>query len=204
LNKTTSVWEVVIALAGTTPSGDQRSLLQSAVLVLIAGVMLAGFSIPAARGQKKEPPARKEASTSAPALAKIWKSQSSNHEFRVKVENDLFTAEWVNLPPVSAKLGAYIRHECRRAGTKWIGISRMLLPCARPGEAPGKITHTCPMTLRFEVDEITPERISGRGESLKDFNCETCQVRQTGWARYVWVPKKQGTGNRAQGTGDRE
>jgi hypothetical protein len=171
LKKTISVWNLVLAL--------------------VWGAVLGGFSPPAATGQKSEAPARKEALTSAPALAKIWKSQVAPYrEFRVKVENDLFTAEWINLPPLSAKLGAYIRHECRRVGTRWIGTSRMLLPCAKPGEPPGKITHTCPLTLRFEVEEISPERISGRGESLREFNCETCEVRQTGWARYVWVPKK--------------
>lgn len=180
MKKTISVWKVVLTLVG--------------------GAMLAGFSAPAASGQSSKPPAGKEAPTSAPALPKIWKSQSpAGHEFRVTVENDVFTAEWINLPPTSAKLGAYIRTECRRVGSRWIGTNRVLLPCAKPGEAPGKITHTCPMTLRFEVDEISPERISGRGESLRDFNCETCEVRETGWAKYVWVPKKEGTGNRGQG-----
>jgi len=158
-------------------------------LGLVCAVLWAGFSASTARAQKSTPQGQKPAA-SAPAQGKIWVSQSTHREYRVKLENDLFSAEWVNIPPATAKLGVYIRSECHRSGTRWIGFTRALLPCAKSGEAPGKITHTCPMTLRFEVDEITPDRISGRGESLKNFNCETCEVRETGWARWVWVPKK--------------
>ena len=170
MKKTISLWNIVLTLVGVA--------------------VLAGFSGPAAGGQKSKTPAQKPAAASAPAPGKIWVSQTSNHEFRVKIENDLFTAEWINVPPTSAKLGAYIHTECRRLGTRWIGTSRVLLPCAKSGEAPGKITHACPMMLRFEVEKISPERISGRGETLKEFDCERCEVRQTGWATFVWVPKK--------------
>jgi hypothetical protein len=48
----------------------------------------------------------------------------------------------------------------------------------------------CSMTLRFEVDSISPERITGRAESLRDFDCQKCEVRQTGWGNFVWLPKK--------------
>lgn len=163
-------------------------IVRNVVLTLAVAAVLAGFAWPAAGGQKAKP--RKQAASSAPAAGKIWISQTTHHEYRVKVENDLFTAEWINIPPASAKLGAYIRTQCRRLGTRWIGTSRILLPCAKRGEAPGKVTHACPMTLRFEVEKISPEQISGRGENLKDFDCEKCEVRQTGWASFVWVPKK--------------
>jgi len=163
--------------------------LWNVALGLVWAVLWAGFSASMARAQKSTPQAQKPAA-SAPALAKIWVSQSSGHEFRVKVENDLFTAEWVNIPAARTKLGVYIRSECHRSGTRWIGFTRALQPCAKSGEATGKFTRMCPLTLRFEVNEITPDRISGRGESLKNFNCETCEVRETGWARWVWVPKK--------------
>jgi len=147
-----------------------------------------------AGGQAPKP--RKTAAAPAASPGKIWVSQTSKHAFRVNIENDLFTAEWINIPPASAKLGAYIRTECRRTGTRWIGTSRIVLACAKSGETPGKVTHACPMMLRFEVEKITPEQISGRGETLKDFSCEKCEVRQTGWAAFVWVPKRQEVGSR--------
>jgi len=165
-------------------------MVRNAILTLMGGALLAGWCGPTAGGQQSKPTAPKPAASSAGTAGKIWVSQTTHHEFRVKIENDLFSAEWVNIPPTSAKLGAYMRTECRRSGTRWIGTSRVLLPCAKPGEAPGKITRTCPMTFRFEVDTITPERISGRGESLKELDCEKCEIRETGWAPYVWVPKK--------------
>ncbi len=153
--------------------------------------MLAGLVSLAHAQQKPKPSAKAKSAAAQSAFPALWKSQApSGHQFRVKVENDLFTADWVNVPPASAKLGAYIHTECRRAGEKWIGTSRVLLPCAKPTEVAGKITHACPMTLRFEVNQITPTRIAGRGETLKDFDCEKCEVKLTGWADYVWAPKK--------------
>ena len=162
---------------------------RNVVLTLLGGALLAGFSVPAASGQKSKSPGQKPGAP-ADSQGKIWVSESTHREYRVRIDKDTFSSEWVNIPPATAKLGAYIRSECHRNGTRWIGVTHVLLPCAKSGEASGKITHTCPMTLRFEVDEITPDHISGRGESLKNFNCETCEVRETGWARYVLVPKK--------------
>jgi hypothetical protein len=159
-------------------------------LILGCTIVLAGFTRFAAEPQQPGKAAPSKKAVVAQGLSKIWKSPKTNHEYRVQVENDVFYAEWVNIPPDAAKQGAYIRTECRRAGTKWIGISRILLPCAKPGEAKGKTTNACRMALRFEVDSISPERISGHGETLKDFDCGKCEVRQTGWADFVWVPKR--------------
>jgi hypothetical protein len=125
-----------------------------------------------------------------PAPSGVWKSQNTTHEYRVRVENDVFYAEWTNIPPDVAKHGAYIRTECRRAGTKWIGTSRILLPCAKRGAAKSKAINACRIILRFELNSISPERITGRAETLKDFDCEKCEVRQTGWGDFVWVPKR--------------
>ena len=126
-------------------------------------------------------------SSKPPTLAQIWKSESTGKEYRVKVEGDRFTAEWTNVPPPAAKQGAYIRSECRRSGSRWIGTSRILLGCSLPE---GK-TKMCPMLLRFEVDSISPERITGGGEILRDFDCASCEVRKTGWGPFSWTPKKQ-------------
>jgi len=121
------------------------------------------------------------------ALPQLWKSASSGREYRVKIEGDRFTAEWTNIPPQAAKQGAYIRSECRRSGSRWIGTSRIFLPCALP-DAKMKM---CPMILRFEVDSISPDRITGGGEILRDFDCGSCEVRKTGWGPFSWAPKGQ-------------
>jgi hypothetical protein len=122
----------------------------------------------------------------AAAFPQVWKSATTGKEYRVKIDGDRITAEWLNLPPQAAQQGAYIRSECRRSGTRWIGTSRVLLPCGLPD---GK-TKMCPMMLRFEVDYISPERITGGGETLKDFDCGSCEVRRTGWGPFSWTPKR--------------
>ena len=133
--------------------------------------------------------ATKPAASAAKAgvLPQVWKSVSTGREYRVKVDGDRFTAEWSNIPPKAAKQGAYIRSECRRTGSRWIGTSRILLGCALPD---GK-TKMCPMLLRFEVDFVSPDRITGGGEILREFDCGTCQIRKTGWGPFTWTPKKQ-------------
>jgi hypothetical protein len=140
--------------------------------------------------QKTDPPARSKTAANVEKLPRIWMSQTTKHEFRVTVDKDLFRAEWVNIPPAAAKQGAYIRSECRRGASKWIGTSSVYLPCAVAGQPTGKDTKTCHISLRFEVDSLTPEKITGRGETLKNFDCGKCQVVQTGWGDFVWVPKK--------------
>ena len=85
-----------------------------------------------AAAQKPTAPAHSAAATSKPAggqLPKIWHSDATKHDFRVEVTNDLFRAEWVNVPPAVAKQGSYIRTECRKAGSKWVGSSRGVISC---------------------------------------------------------------------------
>jgi hypothetical protein len=155
-------------------------------IVLLCGV-LAPASLPfCSENQGAAKPGASAAAKAAP-LPQVWKSAATGKEYRVKVEGDRFTAEWVNIPPQAAKQGAYIRSECRRTGSRWIGTSRILLGCASPD---GK-TKMCPMLLRFEVDFISPDRITGGGEILRDFDCGTCAVRKTGWGPFAWTPKKQ-------------
>ncbi|MGA2074969.1 MAG: hypothetical protein ABSH52_15865 [Terriglobia bacterium] len=155
-------------------------------IVLLCGVLAAASLLFGSENQVTGKPAA-SAAAKAGGLPQVWKSVATGKEYRVKVEGDRFTAEWSNIPPQAAKQGAYIRSECRRAGTRWIGTSRVLLGCALPD---GK-TKMCPMLLRFEVDFISPDRITGGGEILRDFDCGTCQVRKTGWGPFAWTPKKQ-------------
>jgi len=157
-------------------------------MILMAFMLISPFTMAA---QKPTAPAKQGATNPKPAsstLPKIWHSDATGHDFRVEVTSDLFRAEWVNIPAAASKQGAYIRTECRRSGDKWIGQSSVYLPCA-PGGAP-VASKACKITARFEVDSVSPEKISGRGESLKQFDCATCRVQQTAWADFTWLPKK--------------
>lgn len=153
--------------------------------ILVCGILAtASLQLPSENQDAPKPTGTKSV-TKAAALPRIWKSATTGKEYRVKIDGDRFTAEWSNLPPQAAKQGAYIRSDCRRSGTRWIGTSRILLPCGLPD---GK-TKMCPMMLRFEVDHVSPERITGGGEILRDFDCGSCQVRRTGWGPFTWTPK---------------
>lgn len=162
----------------------RKAFLASVVAALIVTAVSLG-------DQKTDPPAARVLAASVEKLPRIWVSQTTKHEFRVTVDKDLFRAEWINVPPAAAKQGAYIRSECRRSGSKWIGTSSIYQPFAVPGQPPGKDLTTCHLTLRFEVDSISPQKITGRGETLKGFDVGKCQVLQTGWGNFVWVPKKR-------------
>jgi hypothetical protein len=123
-------------------------------------------------------------------IPKLWQSESSKHEFRVDLTNDLFRAEWVNIPPTAARQGAYIRTECRRTGSKWVGTSKVNMLFAVPDAPAGKDTKLCSITVRFEVESISAEKITGHSESLHSFDINTCRVQQTTWGPFTWVPKK--------------
>jgi hypothetical protein len=146
-----------------------------------------------AMAQKTPTTAKSATAASQPAggqLPKIWHSESTHLDFRVEVTNDLFRAEWVNIPATAARQGAYIRTECRRAGAKWVGESNINRLFAIPGAPAGKDTKVCHLTVRFEVDSISPEKITMHSEALRDFDVNACQVRQTSWVAFTWVPKK--------------
>jgi hypothetical protein len=155
------------------------------VIILVCGVLAATSLEYSSENQSAPKPAGTKSAAKANTFPQIWKSASTGKEYRVKIDGDRFTAEWLNIPPQAAKQGAYIRTECRRSGTRWIGTSRILLPCPLPD---GK-TKMCPMILRFEVDFISSDRITGGGEVLRDFDCGSCEVRKTGWGPFSWAPK---------------
>jgi len=157
------------------------------VIVLVCGILATSSVQLSSENQSAPEPGGTKSAVKTAAFPQIWKSATTGKEYRVKIDGDRFTAEWSNIPPQAAKQGAYIRSECRRTGTRWIGKSRILLPCPLPD---GK-TKMCPMLLRFEVDSISSDRIAGGGEILRDFDCGSCEVRKTGWGPFTWAPKKQ-------------
>jgi hypothetical protein len=147
----------------------------------------------AAGDQKPAPGVKSSAGSTKPAgmqLPKIWHSAATNHDFRVDVTQDVFTADWVNVPPAAAKRGAFIHTECRRTGEKWVGSSNIHMLFGIPGAPSGKDSKLCSMTVRFEVDSITPEKIAGHSEALHAFDVNTCRIQQTSWGSFTWSPKK--------------
>jgi len=137
-----------------------------------------------------------QSQTSSPAMraqaraaqGKIWKSETTGREYRVRVEKDRFYAEWVPGPAVADRDKTYIRTECRRTGSKWVGISRSFLPCVVENEK-GRTTNWCHLMTRTEIESIGPNRIVGRGESLHRFDCQTCKILEAAMTDFVWVPK---------------
>jgi hypothetical protein len=157
------------------------------VFFLVCGLIAASSVQLSSQTQSAPKSGVAKSATKAGAIPKIWKSTTTGKEYRVQIDGDRFTAEWSNIPPEAAKQGAYIRSECRRSGSRWVGTSRILLPCSLSG---GK-TKMCPMLLRFEVDFISSDRITGGGEILREFDCGSCEVQKTGWGPFSWVPKNQ-------------
>ena len=108
----------------------------------------------------------------------------------MEVKGDEFHAEWVSIPPHAAK-GTSMRIECRRTGTKWVGYASIDQEFGDPKAPAGKdIKKMCHLTARFEVDSITPERITFHSEVMRDWDYSKCQVLRTDWEAFAWVPKK--------------
>jgi hypothetical protein len=168
---------------GLTRRGRTAGLLLRAStavwLTLITGVAVAGAQKPRSSAQLP----------GQPAPTQIWKSKTTGYEYRVRVQGNTFNAEWVNVPPALARHGAYIRTECHRVGEKWIGTSRSYLPCSAEPGPKGRVTNWCRLVTRTEIDSMTPDQITGRGQSLRRFDCRTCKILETAWANFLWVPK---------------
>jgi hypothetical protein len=157
-------------------------------IVFAVGSILLGAAFLPLRAQKKIP--RVSSGPAGEAVSKVWKSQTTGKEYRVKVEKDVFYAEWTPGPEASAQRGAYIRTECRRSGSKWYGVSRSYLSCEAEDKVKGRVTNWCHLTTRTEIDTLTADRIVGRTESLHRFDCRSCKILEAAMAGFVWVPKR--------------
>lgn len=173
----------------------KQALMFFIAIFVISQLRAAAHTTPNdAKAQK--PPAASQPATAAskPAggqLPKIWHIDAKHKDFRVEVKGDVFYAEWVNLPAEAAKQGAYIRTTCRRVGTKWVGTSSVFQEFADPKAPVGKdIKKMCHLTVRFEVDSITPEKITYHSEVMRDWDYSKCQILKTDWKEFAWVPKK--------------
>jgi hypothetical protein len=131
-----------------------------------------------------------KSSTTSGQLPKLWHSEATKHDFRVDMTGDVFHAEWVNIPAAVARQGAYIRTECRRTGTKWVGSSKINMSFAIPDAPAGKDTKMCSLTVRFEVDSISAEKITGHSEAIEAFDVNACRAEETKWGEFTWIPKR--------------
>ncbi len=123
-------------------------------------------------------------------LPKLWRSETTGNQYRVELAGNVFRADWITLPAALAKQGAFLRTECHRKGEKWVGTSSSRLPCDLGQGATEHLARLCNIETRTEIDSISPERITGHGETLKKVDCGTCKVLATGWAAWSWVPTK--------------
>jgi len=126
----------------------------------------------------------------AAAAKDVWVSETTGREYRVRKGPGHFYAEWSNMSGAFLAHGAYIRSECKRQGNKWVGESRSHLPCVEGNLPPGQYSNWCDVVTKIKFDEVTPTRISGSGEGLKRFDCQKCQVLETNWKPFVWIPKR--------------
>lgn len=123
-------------------------------------------------------------------LPKLWRSETSGNSYRVAVSGELFQADWVKLPAVMARHGAYVHTECHRQGAKWVGTSSSLLPCT-VGQGPDEhLAQWCKIQTRTEIDSLSSDRITGHGQTVKKVDCQTCKLLDTGWAAWTWTPER--------------
>jgi hypothetical protein len=138
-------------------------------------------------GQAK--PAGKEQPTQAVSPpAKVWRSTTTGRDYRVWVDKDRLYTEGVNLPPALVRVGGYVRSESRRVGSKWMGTVHSYLPCETT-ESNERISNRCHLETKIEIDSMTADRITGRAQTLRKFDCSACRVIEAAWADFVWVPK---------------
>jgi hypothetical protein len=154
------------------------------------------FAIPtewilALAAQQPTPPTKPPEFPAPPASARVWKSQTTGKEYLVWVENERLRAEWTNLPPEFAQEGAYIRTECRRVGTQWIGTSHCFLPFpCETSEKGKKVTKWCRLTTRIEFSRVEADRMTGRAEGFLRFDCDRCRILESVMKDFEWTPKE--------------
>ena len=161
--------------------------LQTTVLIVGILVLLASGAFAAAQAK---PGGKSGQFPAPPAAARVWRSQTTGKEYRVWIENERLHAEWVNIPPKLTQRGAYIQTECRHVGARWIGTSRSYLPCEAT-EKGKQITNWCPVTTKIEFEHVGTNRMSGKAEGLRRFDCGACKVLETVWKEFEWAPKGQ-------------
>ena len=126
------------------------------------------------------------------APGEIWVSETTGKEYRVRVENDVVRAEWVNVTSELASHGAFIRSECKRQGSKWVGEASSYVPCTLETGPKPKIDNWCHLQTKFEIDSITPDSITGRTEAVGSttLDCMKCKLLRSEMKDFLWTPKE--------------
>jgi hypothetical protein len=156
-------------------------VLGAAILALaVCGVVMARSSKDAA---SRADPARR-------SIPSEWVSETTKSVYRIQISASSFTAVWTHLPASMQHHGAYVRTECHHVGSKWIGTTRSYLPFSCGAEKNGREppVRWCHIVTRTEILSIAPDRIEGRGEALKAFDCDHCRILQKEWKPFVWAP----------------
>jgi hypothetical protein len=168
--------------------GKKNIVWLSSGLAFAALAMTLKGADAASAGQHSAQQAAAHNGKSAAPAWRVWKSQTTANKYRARLEKDLFHAEWVDVPADWAKQGAYVRTECRRTGSKWVGTSESHLPCTKGEGASEQTMNWCDLKTRTEIDSISPDRITGHGESARKVDCQQCKILEAGWTAFVWTP----------------
>lgn len=180
---TAIVLALIAAGCQSSPNTPPKANSQPAIVASIAP--------PSGPGPAPWPPAQG---------GEVWRSETTGKDYRVKIDGGKFYAEWANPSPVAAAFHSYIRTQCVRKGSRWVGTSEVFLPCAEGNGIQEHIANSCHLTVKFEIDSISKNLITGHTEALKSnggFDCQSCKVLATEWASFKWVPAKQKTEGQA-------
>jgi hypothetical protein len=158
------------------------------IFVVLAGTVGAQEPVPPPKQPELPAPPRPPEFPTPPPSARAWRSQTTGKEYRVWIEGSRLYAEWVNIAAESRRRGAYIRTECRRTGTRWIGTSHSYLPCEREGNN-RQDYNWCPWVTKIVFERVEANRMSGRAEGFRRFDCDRCRILETVWKDFEWVPK---------------
>lgn len=159
------------------------------LLLLVSCTYAAGQARPGGQGKPGEKAGQIPA---PPAAARLWRSQTTGKEYRVWIENERFYAVWMNVPAELAQGGAYIRTECQRVGTRWIGSSQTNLPfpCGRT-ENGKRVGKWCRVLTKIEFRRVEANRITGSAEGYRRFDCDKCKIVESVMKDFEWTPKEQ-------------
>jgi hypothetical protein len=132
-------------------------------------------------------PSSKPSAAKAESTKDLWRSITTGKEYRVKIDGDTLTADWANVP-ADAPSGTSIHSVCHKKGDKWVGTSAINMSCTIGKGKDEHIANSCHLTLEFEIDTVTKDKIAGRGQGLEQFDCSKCKVLEAGWGDFTWVP----------------
>jgi hypothetical protein len=159
-------------------------------IILVCGIAGAGFTGCSRQPEQPKPAAETISATPSAQFKDIWVSETTGKVYRATLVGDVFRAECVNLSPDLTAHGAFIRTECKRQGTKWVGASTSYLPWKVGTGAKTEGVNWCHLETTFEIDSIAPDRITGKGESVKKIDIKNCKILESGTAGFFWSPKK--------------